>query len=269
MGEVMPVRLFGAFGNRNDLHLVTHPKQCVTKNVRIFLRRNDTVAFGDDVQQRDFGIRDLFGVIDGLAAKVFRLLFAEAVGGQALFPGGFAPDSRSDTLGPAAKIANGRVAIDASNARRVLGGPVVDKEPTSADSLQSRFGVESALAGHHSIKLVTDLNRLGTSEKAGHVDVPEMESFLDELHVHLGMVTRKAGTPDPRIPLQRLFGHDQVGVASLDREMELIKSMPLRFALVPICLRRARFLSLAVDGEKENKERQEQRTCDHRKPTSA
>ena len=73
-------------------------------------------------------------------------------------------------------------------------------------------------------------NRSGASEQAGHIEVGEVESLRDHRDVHLGVVARKAGPPDPWISLQRFLGGDHPGLAPVDFKVELVMSMPCGFA---------------------------------------
>ena len=162
----------------DDLNLTSQSLESLLYDSRIFCYRNDLVRGAYHVQQGNFFVGQWSQVIDGISLELQGFRFGQTVGFEASFPGAEMSFADPFASWPALDIANGRIAVDASDLLGIVIGPVVDDQTSTAHPFQGNFPGELMLAGQVFIKIVPVSDGCCITEEVGNVAVGQMKTIF-------------------------------------------------------------------------------------------
>ena len=162
----------------DDLNLTSQLLKSLLQDSRIFCHRNDLVRGAYHVQQGNFFVDQWFQVIDGVSLELQGFRFGQTVGFEASFPGAEMSFADPFASWPALDIADGRIAVDASDLLGIVIGPVVDDQASTAHPFQGNFPGELMLAGQVFIKIVPVADGCRIAEQVGNVAVGQVETIF-------------------------------------------------------------------------------------------
>ncbi len=107
--------------------------------------------------------------------------------------------------------------------------PVEGEQPATAKASQSHFSCNTKKGPRLFVKSVHVLHRNRRAVQVLHVYVPHVKAAAQKLQVHLGLVSKKLGTPVPRLPGGGTFRKNHPSVAAVHLEIHAAVPKKARF----------------------------------------
>lgn len=200
--------------------LTTKGHIAFTENVSVFIFRDGCVRISANMDDGDMCSREGTENVDGVPLELDHLLLArEVIILDGLLPVAGTTFTFAFAAGPAFHIADGRVAVDATDSARVDVSPAVGVKAATAETLERRFGREAISICHSGVESVEVLHRVRTTKGVAHIGEREMKACFQKCEIGGGKCIPEHGAPNPWAAWERGERLNDMCCAAIDDEV--------------------------------------------------
>lgn len=182
----------------------------------VFFVRNASVGGAADKEGWNARSCQFLGAVQGVAVKLFVILFGDAVQGLAFFPAGGVSRAAVFSARPGTKVEDGGIQIEHGHVSGIFQGEVAGVKSAAAESEESGLCAESVGVDGFVEKFLHHRHRYGAPVQVADPMVGQMESHVQQGPFRKVERLEKFGFPNPWISRKGVLGANNDAVSSVD-----------------------------------------------------